>query len=129
MDTFRQDRTKRLSALLRADPQGHLERLQPLRPMSAVLRTRPCSHLAGGGDFLATVRGEGISDAVLQRLNTVSTVESRGTPRVDTATNVLHGDHAGYVVELAAADAESAREILTEVLGEDLVGDIKLVEL
>jgi hypothetical protein len=80
-------------------------------------------------DFLAKVRGQGVADAVLQRLNTVSTVESRGTPRVDSATNVLHGDYAGYVVELAAADKEAAHEVLAEVLGDDLVGKINLIEL
>lgn len=80
-------------------------------------------------DFLAKVRGQGVADAVLQRLNTVSTVGSRGTPRVDSATNVLHGDHAGYVVELAAPDKEAAYEALAEVLGDDLVGEINLIEL
>lgn len=78
-------------------------------------------------DFLAKVRGQGVADAVLQRLNTVSTVESRGTPRVDSATNVLHGDYAGYVVELAAPDEEAARKTLSEVLGDDLVGKINLI--
>ena len=80
-------------------------------------------------DFLAKVRGQSVSDAVLQRLNTVSTVESRGTPRIDSATNVLHGDHAGYVVELAAPDEKAAYETLVGVLGDDLVGEINLIEL
>lgn len=79
--------------------------------------------------FGAKVRGQGVGDPVVQALQEIASVESRGTPRIDTGTNVIHGDHAEYVVELAAPDRDAAETTITEKLGDDLVSKINLVEI
>jgi hypothetical protein len=79
--------------------------------------------------FGAKVRGSGVADRVMQALHDVASVESRGTPRVDTGTGVLHGDQAEYVVEVAAPDAEHAKAIIAGALGDDLVTDVRVAEL
>jgi hypothetical protein len=79
--------------------------------------------------FGARVRGNGVADRVMQALHDVSSVESRGTPRVDTGTGVMHGDQAEYVVEVAAPDAEYAKAVIADALGDDLVTDIGVAEL
>jgi len=79
--------------------------------------------------FGANVRGQGVEDRVMQALQEIGSVERRGTPRVDTGTGIIHGDHAEYVVELAAADEEAAEAAIIGKLGEDLVSNIDLVEL
>lgn len=79
--------------------------------------------------FGAKVRGQGLEDLVIQALQEIASVERRGTPRIDTGTNVIHGDHAEYVVELAAPDREAAEAIIAEKLGDDLVSKINLVEI
>ena len=79
--------------------------------------------------FGAKIRGRGVEDPVMQALQEIASVERRGTPRVDTGTNVIHGDHAEYVIELAAPDGEAAKAVIAAHLGDDLVSKIDLVEL
>jgi hypothetical protein len=79
--------------------------------------------------FGARVGGRGVDDRVMQALQAIASVESRGTPRVDTGTGVIHGDHAEYVVELAAPDEEAAKAVIANKLGEDLVSNIDIVEV
>jgi hypothetical protein len=79
--------------------------------------------------FGAKVRGHGLEEPVMQALHEIASVERRGTPRIDTGTNVIHGDHAEYVIELAAPDRDAAETTILEKLGDDLVSRINLVEV
>lgn len=73
----------------------------------------------------------GPDDPVFQDLQRVAAVESRGTPRIDSATSAMKGDLAEYVVDVEADDAASAEKIVRKAIGPqgEIAGGITVVEL
>jgi hypothetical protein len=69
-------------------------------------------------NFLAPVKDAeyGPDDPVLHALGEVASIESRGTPRIDSKTSAIRRDLAEYVVEVEAEDADTAKKLVEDAV-------------